>query len=68
MYEVNGTKFDLFLPAARAAAAIGALVIEVSTGLVRWSPAPPVSAKRAARYREQQAAYAAQLRYNAQKA
>lgn len=62
MYEIKttGEKFDSFMKATRAAAAIGAEVFEVATGLRRWAPAPKVTAKRMRQYREQAAAFAAQ--------
>ena len=62
MYEIKitGEKFNSFTKAIAAARAIDAEVIEVSTGLRRWAPAPKVSGKRMRQYREQAAAYAAQ--------
>jgi hypothetical protein len=39
MYEVNGSKFDSFSAAVKAAQPLRAEVIEVSTGLRRWAPA-----------------------------
>lgn len=39
-YSVNGEGFYLFSKAVAAASAIRADVIEVATGLRRWTPAP----------------------------
>lgn len=40
MYDVNGTKFESFSAAVKAAQPLRADVIEVATGLRRWTPAP----------------------------
>lgn len=53
MYTVNGTPFDSFLAAVKAASEVGGNVILSTTGAVKWSPAPAVSRKRLRRYREQ---------------
>jgi hypothetical protein len=60
MYKVETQEFTSYLAAVRAAEKIGAEVFEVSTGVRRWTPAPKVTAKRARRYVEQKAAFAAQ--------
>lgn len=39
-YSVNGEGFDSFAAAIHAAKPVRANVVEVATGLVRWSPAP----------------------------
>lgn len=39
-YSVNDQPFDSFFAAIACAQPIRANVIEVATGLVRWSPAP----------------------------
>lgn len=60
MYQVADQKFESFLAAVNVAKASGDDVIEVETGMRRWTPAPKVSAKKARRYLEQKAAYDAQ--------
>jgi hypothetical protein len=40
MYDVAGTKFSSFFKAVAFATPTRANVIEVATGLVRWTPAP----------------------------
>lgn len=60
LYTVNGKPFESFKEAIAKASKTGSHVIEIRTGIVRWSPAPPVSAKRLRMYKERQAAFAAQ--------
>ena len=64
MYTVNEKTFNSFMKAMRYAQSIKAEVFEVETGLRRWAPAAPVSAKRMRRYENQKAAYDAQERLN----
>jgi hypothetical protein len=64
-YHVNEIGFSGFIAALRYAETIRGNVIETANGKVRWSPAPPVSAARMRKYRNQQNAYAAQCRMNA---
>ena len=64
MYKVKGKTFDSFMKAMRYAQSIKAEVFEVETGLRRWAPADPISAKRMRRYENQKAAYEAQERFN----
>lgn len=45
MYQVNQTTYTSFKAAVEAAAAAGAEVFEVATGLRRWAPAPKRKAK-----------------------
>jgi hypothetical protein len=44
-YDVNGQGFDSFTAAINAAKPTRSNVIEVATGLVRWSPAPAPKAR-----------------------
>ena len=62
MYQVTvtGEEFQSFLAAVRAAGPLRSNVVEVDTGTIRWTPAPPVDRKRMRYYRERVAAYAAQ--------
>ena len=48
MYEVNGSKFESFSAAVKAAQPLRADVIEVATGLRRWTP--PVAKTRRTRH------------------
>lgn len=66
-YTVNGTGFDSFLTAIRTAKELGCDVIETATGIRRWTPAKPVSAKAIRYYKNQKAAYDVQEAYNAAK-
>jgi hypothetical protein len=66
MYSVNGQQFEGFTKAVAAAKAIRADVIEVATGLRRWTPGT-VSAASQRRYEERLSAYAAQQRLDAMK-
>lgn len=61
-YRVGAAEFTSYAAAVSAARAIGGEVIEIATGLRRWSPPPPVPAKRMRAYRERVAAYNAQER------
>jgi hypothetical protein len=45
-YSVNGKGFDSFLEAIAAARAERAEVIEVATGLRRWSPPAPAKKRQ----------------------
>ena len=47
-YDVNGSGFDSFSAAIYVAQPLRANVIEVATGLVRWTPAP--AAKKRTRH------------------
>ena len=60
MYEVNGQSIQWFTDAVAIAKAVGADVIEVATGLRRWSPAPKVTDKQMRHYRSHKSAYDAQ--------
>lgn len=60
MYSVEGQIYNSFLAAIGAAEKIGANVIMVSNGSVKWSPAPQVSRKKMRKYQNQLAAYNAQ--------
>lgn len=66
MYGVNGKRFSSFMQARRAASAANAevMLLDEDGRVVRsvWHPAPPPSAKRMRRYRQQKAAYEAQQR------
>lgn len=57
MYSVNSTTFEFFSDAVKAAKAVNGNVILVSTGDVKWSPAPAVSAKKLRRYQSDLNAY-----------
>jgi hypothetical protein len=61
MYQVKttGQTFNSFLTAVAVAKVEGSEVFEVSTGLRRWAPAAPVSAKKMRLYRDGLAARAA---------
>lgn len=61
-YTVGGKPFASFTAAVAAASRTESTVVEVATGLTRWSPAPPVSARRVAYYQERVAAYEASKR------
>jgi hypothetical protein len=62
MYQVNEMRFTSFMKAGRYADSIKANVIEVATGLQRWTPATQVSKKKQRYYEERKAAYEAQER------
>ena len=62
IYRANDRQFESFLAAVDYAAAHGAEVFEIATGLRRWTPSPPVDSKRQRLYRERLAAYEAQER------
>jgi hypothetical protein len=66
-YRVGTTEFSCYMAAVAAARAIGGEVIEIATGIARWSPPPAVDAKRQRAYRERQNAYAAQERMKREK-
>ena len=59
MYKVNDTEFSSFLAAVKFANSIGADVIEIETGLQRWTPAPKVSSKKMLKYLGQKNAHTA---------
>lgn len=59
MYSVNDKTFTNFMDAILAADIAKADVIEVSTGIRRWTPGS-VSKKAMLRYHERRAAYKAQ--------
>ena len=59
MYTVDGKPFDSFFAAIAAADKAKTVVIEATTGQVRWRPGT-VSATAAKRYQERVAAYRAQ--------
>jgi hypothetical protein len=61
MYTIKttGQAVKSFVEAIKIAGAANSEVIEVATGLTRWSPLPPVSAKRMRQYREGKNARAA---------
>lgn len=59
MYSVNDQTFTNFMDAILAADTAKADVIEVSTGIRRWTPGS-VSEKAMRRYHERRAAYKAQ--------
>jgi hypothetical protein len=61
MYLVNNTTFCSYMDAIKSAKAANANVILTTTGEVKWSPLPPVSAKRMRRYHSQMNAYNAQV-------
>lgn len=54
MYKIEktGQEEKSFMAAIKIASAIDSEVIEIKTGIVRWTPAPKVSAKRMRRYEE----------------
>jgi hypothetical protein len=58
-YTVNGNGFETFKAAVAFASACRGEVLEAATGIVRWTPAPAVSAAKVRRYEQQKAAYAA---------
>jgi hypothetical protein len=60
MYQVNETTFNSFKAAVNFAIEANADVIEVATGLRRWTPAAKPSAAKLRRYQERKAAYEAQ--------
>lgn len=62
----TGQEFALFFPAVKAAQPLRSGVVEIATGLVRWTPAPPVSVKRMRAYEDRVAAYEARKRASAQ--
>lgn len=57
MYKVNDTEFLSFLAAVKYAKTIDANVIEIETGLQRWTPTPKVSNKRMLKYLGQKNAH-----------
>lgn len=59
MYQANDKTFVSFFDAIKYAKSANTDVIEIETGLRRWTPAPAVSAKKMRRYQEQLAAYQA---------
>lgn len=59
-YTVNNEPFNSFKEAVARADKLKADVIEVATGVRRWTPAPSVSSKKLKMYRERQAAFEAQ--------
>lgn len=61
-YSVNGTQFTSYLAAIAAARQNNSDVIEIATGLIRWTPPKSVSKKRMNQYAHQKAAYEAQER------
>lgn len=61
-YRVGTEEFTSYLAAVRAARAAGLEVIEIATGLRRWAPPAPVSAKKVRAYRERLSAYEADQR------
>jgi len=44
-YDVNGFGFDSFTAAIACARPVGANVVEVATGLQRWTPARPAKTR-----------------------
>ena len=62
MYTVNGVEHKDYFAAIEDAKEKGAQVLDAGNGLVRWEPAPAVSAKKMRQYREQKAAHEAYLR------
>ena len=62
MYSANNEKFDSFLKAVAYAKANKCEVIEVGTGIRRWQPAPPASAKKIREYNERVSAHQAYVR------
>jgi hypothetical protein len=60
MYQVNNATFDSFKSAVNFAFEANADVIEVGTGLRRWTPATKPSAAKLRRYQDRKAAYEAQ--------
>lgn len=67
MYKVESTGelYSSFLGAVKAANIMKCHVIEVETGITRWSPAPLVSAKKMRMYAEKVAAHDAYKRMQA---
>ena len=61
IYEANGKRFSSFFAAINEADSAKTNVVEVSTGLIRWSPGN-VSRKAQRMYEERKAAYEAQER------
>ena len=55
-YQVKNKFFSSFSKAIAEAKLDGSEVIECATGLRRWAPAPPVTAKRHRVYQERLAA------------
>jgi len=59
-YQANDKQFDNFSEAIKYANTIKCDIIEIANGKTRWTPAPPVSAKRIRDYNNRKAAYEAQ--------
>jgi len=62
MYSVNGKEIKSFVVAIKEAQALNVCVIEIETGLNRWSPAPKTTAKKVRQYHERMGAFDAQKR------
>jgi hypothetical protein len=61
-YQANDKQFADFFEAIRYANTVKCDIVEIATGKTRWTPAPPVSAKRIRDYNNRKAAYEAQQR------
>lgn len=61
MYEVKATgeKFQSFMAAVASAKVAASDVIEIATGIRRWTPPAAVSAKKVRKYNEHMSAHAA---------
>ena len=64
-YQANDKQFADFFEAIKYANTVKCDIVEIATGKRRWTPAPPVSAKRIRDYNNRKAAYEAQQRMNA---
>lgn len=55
--ETTNQKEASYMKAIQIANGIGSKVIDENTGMVKWEPAPAVTAKAMKRYNEQKSAY-----------
>jgi len=55
--ETTSEKVDSYMKAVQIASGLNSKVIEASSGIVRWEPAPAVSKKAMRRYNERVSAH-----------
>lgn len=60
MYAVNGKEYTSFFAAIAEAKETRSDVLELATGLIRWTPPKSVSKKELRMHEERKSAYAAQ--------
>ena len=67
MYTVNGKEYTSFFAAIAEGKESDSDVIEIATGMVRWTPPKSVTKKQLRMHEERKSAYAAQQRLDAMK-